>query len=93
MPPAQHGVRGRDGHHAVRHGRHDHHVLGLDPGLQLDLPGQPNPDLHRDQSRPIPFELPGVTISQSWHVRNDGDAAHRWLRSRVSLLASTSTQP
>lgn len=37
--------------------------------------------------RPLPVELPVLTISQSWHVRHDQDAAHRWLRSRVRHVA------
>ncbi len=31
----------------------------------------------------LPVETPAITISQIWHPRQDGDAAHRWLRSMV----------
>jgi DNA-binding transcriptional LysR family regulator len=33
---------------------------------------------------PIPAPLPVLVISQAWHVRNDADPAHTWLRSQVS---------
>ncbi len=41
-------------------------------------------------SRQLPVEVPSITVSQSWHIRNDADAAHQWLRSRVRLLAGSS---
>ena len=44
------------------------------------------------RARRLPFELPVLTISQSWHVRNDADAAHRWLRGRVRLLVNGVTR-
>lgn len=31
----------------------------------------------------LPVELPRFTVSLLWHPRSDGDAAHKWLRSRV----------
>jgi DNA-binding transcriptional LysR family regulator len=31
----------------------------------------------------LPVETPGITVSQMWHPRLDGDAAHRWLRKLV----------
>lgn len=40
------------------------------------------------RARRLPFDLPDLTISQSWHLRNDTDAAHRWLRSRLRSLAA-----
>ena len=35
-------------------------------------------------SFPLPFPVPGITVSLIWHPRFDGDEAHRWLR--TSLL-------
>lgn len=32
---------------------------------------------------PPPFELPPFDVKQYWHVRNDADPAHRWLRSHL----------
>lgn len=29
---------------------------------------------------PLPFEVPGFTVSLFWHPRMDADPAHRWLR-------------
>lgn len=34
-------------------------------------------------SFPLPFPVPGITVSMLWHPRMDGDEAHRWLRDRV----------
>jgi DNA-binding transcriptional LysR family regulator len=34
-------------------------------------------------SFPLPFPLPGLTVSLLWHPRMDADPAHRWLRERV----------
>ena len=31
-------------------------------------------------SFPLPFKVPGMTISMFWHPRMDADPAHRWLR-------------
>jgi DNA-binding transcriptional LysR family regulator len=31
----------------------------------------------------IPAPLPEVPMSQAWHVRNDADSAHAWLRTQV----------
>lgn len=30
-----------------------------------------------------PFELPRFAYQQAWHIRKEGDAAHRWLREAV----------
>lgn len=38
------------------------------------------------RARPITFDLPTLTISQSWHIRNDGDTALAWLRQRIHEL-------
>ncbi|MBO9788642.1 LysR family transcriptional regulator [Xanthomonas phaseoli] len=36
----------------------------------------------------LPFPLPDMALAMAWHRRNDGHAAHRWLRERVlELLA------
>lgn len=32
---------------------------------------------------PLPFAVPGVTVSLQWHPRNEADLAHRWLRGCV----------
>lgn len=32
---------------------------------------------------PIDVELPPITVSQAWHVRQDNDPAHQWLRRQV----------
>jgi DNA-binding transcriptional LysR family regulator len=32
---------------------------------------------------PLPFEVPGFTVSLFWHPRLEADPAHRWLRSLV----------
>jgi DNA-binding transcriptional LysR family regulator len=34
-------------------------------------------------SFPLPFKVPGMTISMFWHPRMDTDPAHRWLRACV----------
>lgn len=34
-------------------------------------------------SFPLPFPMPGITVSMLWHPRMDADAAHRWLRECV----------
>lgn len=34
-------------------------------------------------SFPLPFPLPGITISLLWHPRMEADPAHRWLRQCV----------
>lgn len=31
----------------------------------------------------LPFDVPGLTISQIWHPRMDADAGHRWLRNLI----------
>jgi DNA-binding transcriptional LysR family regulator len=33
---------------------------------------------------PIPAELPSLQISQAWHVRQDLDPAHQWLRGQIA---------
>ncbi len=34
-------------------------------------------------SFPLPFSVPGITLSLLWHPRMDSDPAHRWLRGCV----------
>jgi DNA-binding transcriptional LysR family regulator len=34
-----------------------------------------------------PVELPDLTIAQAWHLRNEADAASRWLRGAVARAA------
>jgi DNA-binding transcriptional LysR family regulator len=57
------------------------------PSLLVDGPGADGGLM----SRALPVQLPVITVSQSWHVRDDRDPTHRWLRNRVRLLASGST--
>jgi DNA-binding transcriptional LysR family regulator len=40
----------------------------------------------------IPAELPGLPISQAWHVRHDLDPAHHWLREQVTAAVSDRPQ-
>jgi len=40
----------------------------------------------------LPVKTPGITVSQMWHPRLDGDPAHRWLRQLV-LTACRSRIP
>lgn len=40
------------------------------------------------EARRVPFDLPELRVAQSWHLRNDADPAHRWLRSRLRTLAT-----
>lgn len=35
------------------------------------------------RSFPLPFAVPGFTVSMLWHPRLDADPAHRWLRRHV----------
>jgi DNA-binding transcriptional LysR family regulator len=39
----------------------------------------------------IPLPLPPMKVSQAWHLRNDADPAHRWLRSIICDIASRLT--
>jgi DNA-binding transcriptional LysR family regulator len=42
----------------------------------------------------LPFELPILDVKQYWHIRNDHDAGHRWLRNTVhSLLGGEAGVP
>ncbi len=36
----------------------------------------------------IPASLPGLQISQAWHIRHDLDPAHQWLRNHVRAVMS-----
>jgi DNA-binding transcriptional LysR family regulator len=36
----------------------------------------------------VPLELPRIQLSMVWHERNDADAAHRWLRERLTEIAT-----
>jgi DNA-binding transcriptional LysR family regulator len=40
---------------------------------------------YQDQliTRELPFDLGGVQVEMVWHLRRDGDPAHRWLRREV----------
>ena len=37
---------------------------------------------------PLPFAMPGFTISMLWHPRLDADSAHRWLRGCVQEVCA-----
>ena len=43
-------------------------------------------DLH---DFPLPFTVPGITVSLLWHPRLDADPAHRWLRGHVRAVCSS----
>jgi DNA-binding transcriptional LysR family regulator len=38
--------------------------------------------------RELPLLLPPVSVEMLWHLRHDGDAAHRWLRAQVQAAAA-----
>lgn len=38
-------------------------------------------------SRPVPFALPGIDVSQVWHARHAHEPAQRWLRDELSRAA------
>jgi DNA-binding transcriptional LysR family regulator len=40
-----------------------------------------------------PLDTGAIAISQTWHPRLDGDAAHRWLRAKVRLVCSGRAPP
>jgi DNA-binding transcriptional LysR family regulator len=46
---------------------------------------------HRLVLKKPPLPLPRFSFSQFWHVRNDDDDAHRWLRALVKEVAATAT--
>ena len=52
------------------------------------------PEKHTEKLRedmhcfPLPFALPGITVSMLWHPRLDADPAHRWLRRCVRRICS-----
>jgi DNA-binding transcriptional LysR family regulator len=37
---------------------------------------------------PIGIDLPPITMSQAWHLRQDNDPAHQWLREQVQSVLS-----
>jgi DNA-binding transcriptional LysR family regulator len=42
---------------------------------------------------PLPFAVPGITISLLWHPRLDADQAHRWLRGCVREICADQAVP
>lgn len=36
--------------------------------------------------RPVPLDVGAITTSMVWHVRNDGDAKHAWLRQQIKAI-------
>jgi DNA-binding transcriptional LysR family regulator len=43
---------------------------------------------HRLVDRPLPLQLAPVTVEMMWHLRKDGEPAHRWLRDRLCEAAT-----
>ncbi|MCW5609292.1 MAG: LysR family transcriptional regulator [Rubrivivax sp.] len=39
-------------------------------------------------TRELPFALAPVNVEMVWHLRQDGDAAHRWLRAQVQAAVA-----
>ncbi len=46
--------------------------------------------LHVLEARPLPLDVPPIHIDAVWHVRQDTDSAHRWLRDVVQRSVSES---
>jgi DNA-binding transcriptional LysR family regulator len=42
---------------------------------------RPDPPL---RATPLPFPTPGIPAVMAWHARHDRDAAHGWLRARIT---------
>ena len=40
----------------------------------------------------LPFRVPGITVQLMWHPRQEGDAAHRWLRGCVREVCGGMTR-
>lgn len=38
--------------------------------------------------RELPFAVPPIQVDTLWHLRNDGDRAHTWLRGQIAHLAA-----
>lgn len=70
------------------------HLLAGDPGAVAVLPSvlveRSGPAVGL-KVRALPFDLPELVISQSWHIRNDGDSALGWLRGRIRELTRAAT--
>jgi len=47
-------------------------------------------DLRSFARRPLPLEVGGFDMKMFWHPRDEGEAAHRWLRSVVQEVAKAS---
>jgi DNA-binding transcriptional LysR family regulator len=45
------------------------------------------------RTRPMPVDLPPVSIIHAWHQRYDGDRAHSWLRSQVQATLDMLLHP
>ncbi len=65
------------------------HLLSADPRAVTVLPASlvARSAPSSVKARTIEFGLPTLSISQSWHVRNDNDTALAWLRDRIRELA------
>ena len=38
---------------------------------------------------PSPIEMPGITVVQVWHERNNQDPGHRWIREHIKAILQT----
>lgn len=41
----------------------------------------------------LPFEVPPIQVYLTWHMRNNDDPAHRWLREQMLIAANSLSQP
>lgn len=56
-------------------------ALARQTDLMATVPERHTQGLRRGLvAHPLPFAVPGFTVSMLWHPRMDGDLAHRWLR-------------
>jgi DNA-binding transcriptional LysR family regulator len=44
---------------------------------------------HRLVQKPLPLSVAPISVEMMWHLRKDGDPAHRWLRERVMDAAAS----
>lgn len=59
-------------------------ALARDSGLVATVPDRHTRRLRAGlRTFPLPFPVPGITVSLLWHPRLDADPAHRWLRQCV----------
>lgn len=64
-------------------------ALARDTDLVATVPERHTEGLRQGvRTFPLPFDVPGFTISMLWHPRLDGDLAHRWLRSCIRTVCA-----